>query len=695
MRRKTALAVLVVALSTRAVLAQGLHAPADALVAPTAEGALDNDVFVPVAETVQEALTQGDAALGRARDLAGAGTPGEAERLLDTAFDHWHAALTRSPPGSWCWYDAGAASPRRLCEGIEAAVGRRLLALSKAERERWSTRLRPAARVALERLEGLSTDQRPALALTLVRQFPHTLAAAQAALQLGDLALESGLPERALSWFARAELEVGLAGGSEPLERVLGPRQAAQAGRRRATEEAWRSASAAEFADSSAFEPLRAGPRTSAVPGERRPRPGGTFLPDGRFAVQTAEELLIYALSPSGTLALSSQIRIDEHLEGSTPELHFDAPREAPGWPLVPAACGEHLAVVVGRTHQEEPNVLLVLELEPPQPHAGLSLDLGRGPPRARTAWALLGSELVCAEDSRVLAELDALGEFEFQPCPVATSDWIVVQVRAYAGRVRAWLFAFDRRDGSPAWGLELASGAERVVTPRFSAGPPRSAAQPLLAFELEGEARVFAGTHLGLGALVDALTGAPLFGLKNRRRAEHESGWSGDRPVLGACREGTPSLLWAPMDSDRLYTLRPFALASAGDEDGAAQLAVPAPLGDAERLLGGDAREHLVLGNTGRERTVSARRPGKDRVDALDLGEDERFRGAGLVSPERVWVATDRSLYLFDRTRELYLLDSAVLPPTADPPAGGDLYGHGAHVLVLGRSAVWSFLAR
>jgi hypothetical protein len=220
-------------------------------------------------------------------------------------------------------------------------------------------------------------------------------------------------------------------------------------------------------------------------------------------------------------------------------------------------------------------------------------------------------------------------------------------------------------------------------------------AAQPLLTFELEGEPLLFAGTHLGLGALVDVLTGEPLFGLKNRRRAEHDPGWSGERPVLGTGRDGTPALLWAPMDSDRLYALRPCVLPGSGDEDGAALLAPPAALQDARTLLGGDREELLVLGNTGRERTVSARRAGRDRIDALDLGEDERFRGSGLVSPERVWISTDRGLYLFDRTRELYLLDSAALPPAGEVPAGGDVHGRGANVLVVGQTALWSFLAR
>jgi hypothetical protein len=147
-------------------------------------------------------------------------------------------------------------------------------------------------------------------------------------------------------------------------------------------------------------------------------------------------------------------------------------------------------------------------------------------------------------------------------------------------------------------------------------------------------------------------------------------------------------------MDSDRLYALRPELPASAPDEAAAVLAGPPAPLRDASALLGGSAGEYLVLGSTGRERTVSLRRPGRDRVDALDLGEDERFAGLGLVSEERVWIATDRSVYLFDRSRELYLLDAADLPEIAGA-GGGDLVARGPHVLVVGPSAIWSFLAR
>lgn len=694
MSARGGLAALLLAAAAVPAAAQGLEREADASVAPALEGPLDNDVFVPLSEPAQAALAEGDAALARARATPAGAAAGERERHLDSALDAWQSALARSSAGAWCWFDLAPGAVPRLGEGVRAAVERRLLSLEEAERRRWSLRHGPAASTALTRVERVAPEQRASRAAELVRTYPLTLAAARAALQLGDLALAAGLRARARGWYVRAELEAELAGEPAALAAALEPRLAASSAEHGAPPEAWRTATGARFAGATAYPPAPARPGVAASL-ERRARPGGTFLADGRFALQTFDELRLIELAAGGAPTVAARLRLDELLGPATPELAFDAPRTAPGWPLLPATAGEHLALIVGRTRGEEPNVLLVLELEPPRPHAGLGLTLGRTAEGARVAWTLIGSELVRGEEARVVPALAELEPFEFQPGPVACADRIVVQLRKYDGRVRAWLAAFERHDGALAWLLELASGAERVPTQRFAAHAARVSAQPLLAFELDGEPRVFAGTHLGLGALVDGLTGEPLYGLKNRRRAEHDPGWSGDRPLLATEETGTAAILWAPADSDRLYALRPFALAGSGTEEDAVWVAPPAAIHDARTLLGGDAREHVVLGSAGRERTVSARRAGADRVDALDLGEDERFRGSGLVSAARAWVATDRSLYLFDRTRELYLLDSQLLPPAGEAPAGGDLHARDAHVLVVGTSALWSFRTR
>jgi hypothetical protein len=75
-------------------------------------------------------------------------------------------------------------------------------------------------------------------------------------------------------------------------------------------------------------------------------------------------------------------------------------------------------------------------------------------------------------------------------------------------------------------------------------------------------------------------------------------------------------------------------------------------------------------------------------------LGPKERFAGEGLVSPTRALFASDRGLYLLDRTRDLYLLDYAPLVPPLQglPPAGGTVRARGEWICVLGTATLWVF---
>lgn len=658
---------------------------------PDSEGPLDNDAFVPVSEEAARALASGDAALVKAR----AATGPDASRQLDIAFDAWLQALVEGGPGASTWFDPAPNAERRLSEGLHAGVLRRLLALSSEERARWSARFAAPAESALADLhDGYPPAERASRLADLVRLHPLTAAAARAALELGDLALEAGLTARARAGYARAALEAGLAG--EPaLQAVAEARAAASAGPPAAGQEAWRRASASDFADSFAWRTGR-GTRGEDPRGERWLRPGLAFVDANRLALQTESEILLLGLSEAGQLTEEGRLHLEELLGGYAPDSALDVPHEPPGWPLLPIADELGLVVVAGRTRRDEPNALVALELEDARPHLALGLDLGRPRSAGGIAWAVVGAErLDGSQHGEPIPELEALGNFEFQPGPVTCAERVLVQARTSDGPMRTWLLAFDRRDGALAWMRLLAGGADRVATARF--GQPRGsvAGQPLLAFELEDEPRVFVGTHLGLGVLLDGLLGEPLWSFKNRRRGEHASGWNGDRPVLAPRAAGAPRLLWAPMDSDRLYALNPFPAQAGAGEAGAVLAGPPTPLQEARTLLGGDERGLLVLGSAGRERTLSSWPVGQDPIDALDLGRDERFRGLGAVSPERVWVSTNRGLYLFDRTRELYLLDYDTLPPAGADDPGGDLYARGASVLVVGSSAIWSFRAR
>jgi hypothetical protein len=209
----------------------------------------------------------------------------------------------------------------------------------------------------------------------------------------------------------------------------------------------------------------------------------------------------------------------------------------------------------------------------------------------------------------------------------------------------------------------------------------------------------VFAGTHLGAAALVEVGTGQPLWMFKNRRRPPRARGWTGDRPLLATRPDptGTVGILWAPWDSDFMYPLSPRVPPAGEDEDRVLSGGrPPVPLVEAEALVGGDVQEAIVLARDGRERTISARRAGLDRIDALDLGPDETFAGRGLVSAERVWVPSDRGVYLFDRTRELYLLDFQALPSSGSrETSGGDLVARGSWVAVVGPEGLWTLATR
>src|SRR5262249_26864729 len=149
-----------------------------------------------------------------------------------------------------------------------------------------------------------------------------------------------------------------------------------------------------------------AGRRTASEPGTR-PRPGGAFLADGRLALQTAGEVLLLNLARTGELALAARLRPADFLGGYTPDLTFDAPREPPGWPLLPLADGQRLVLVLGRAQRDEANALLALELEAPVPHEELGLELGRTRPAARLAWAIVGAERIEPQGSVPLPELD------------------------------------------------------------------------------------------------------------------------------------------------------------------------------------------------------------------------------------------------------------------------------------------------
>ncbi len=670
---------------------------------PGWEGPLGNDCLLPVSEAATLALRTGDEALARSHAALSRGETDEVRRLFESACESWRESLVAAGAGASVWFDVSADGSRRVSEGARAAVLRRLLALTPEERARWSERFEATAAQELARVLAQGTraerlHQESALA-EVERLHPLTRTAARAALLLCDRALEAGLTARALGWLERGLAHAEQTGDGELLA-ALGARRGACApppppvpdrGMRPGAEP-WAEARAFTLADALVLEGVD-GPRgqPARLGGlGRSPSSGLAFLPDGRAAIQTPEEVFLIEVGPQGELELARRFQPAKLLEGFAPELDLGVPRGSPAWQTLPCAAGDALVLVVGRSTKSEPNALVCLE-PPVRGLAAAALD-PRALPRVR--WAILGPERLDPDLVSHETGLSGLGTLEFQPGPVVSGERVIVQAREYENTVRAWILAFELSDGALAWKRSIAAGADLSPAGRFTSGH-RLGSQPL-AVAGSGPALVFAGTHLGAGALFETLDGEPCWTLKNRRRDPRDPGWDGGRPLLAVeGPEEDPAqdsvLFWAPADSDRMYALRAAALAAGDAETGSLLVVRPQALAEADVLVGGGSREILVLGSAGKEHTVSARRGGVDRIDALDLAPDERFRGVGLASVERVWACTNRGLYLFDREREMYLIDNESLPPAGTGVPGGEMFPRGDLILVVGVSAVWS----
>ncbi len=677
--------------------------PESADLAPLAEGPLDNDCFLPSAEAADEALSRGDASLRRSREDRARGRDAEAERELTAAFEGWFAALEATGTGDGTWLRSEG-EVRRTVEGIEHAVLRRLHALEAAERIAWTRRFAGAAEAELSR----AGSHAGSLA-ALERRFPATPAAARADLALCDLALEGGRLSEARELARRGLEHVALAAAPEPLAAALVAR--AEWCERLLAEE--HSPPAAEdWTDAIRLEPTGSmalvdretpAPSRRAVTPGRGVRPGLVFLDDDHLAVQGPLRLHLLELSAAGSPTETLSLDLRELVWEIFGEV--ERPRtgsEPPGWCHYPAAHRGRLYLVHGRAsrrHGGAPNTLLCLdpagagEVDPADWSPGLTI-IGQRLEGPEVRWAVSGDRVLDPEgEVRIEPALAELAEAELQPAPLRIGSAVVVQARVYDGEVRDWLLAFDAERGDLRWKRLLAKGAD--VSPeagRFGTGAgPRHAAMPTI---LAGT-RIFAGTHLGSGSLVET-DGRLCWSVKNRRRSPERSGWGGGPPLwipgLEAPEDG--ELLWAPTDSDRLYRLRARPLRGADPTVEELFRRPPRAMGGAEVLLGGDPHEAVLLGRSGSARTLFARREAAgDRVDSLYLGPEESFRGRGLVSVARAYASTDRGLYLFDRERELYLLDYRPLEATG-AIQGGDLYARGSLIAVLGFDAIWLFRA-
>jgi len=645
---------------------------------------------VPTDEAAAERLARGDRALVklRQRDI-------DDPALLAAGWwdvlDAWREALEVGGPSAAVpgllfepdddaarlWPDPDGSAARRV-DGLVSAVLGRLAALSAAERDRWHARF---ADLAAEARRDAGHDER-ALA-RLERRFPATPAALAAALALADAAFVRGATNAAATWVERAEGHVALIDAAE-----LAPGTLEALERRRTTfapargalarTAAWRRATGVRE-EARVPLPLSRGP---AVDGYIGVRPGLAGLQDGSVCVQGTRQLFWFdadRLPRAGDPRRAVRsIEIDK-LTGDRAEdvaIPYAAPGP-PGWPLVPLAVGARDVVLVhGRLSHEGSNVVARVRL-PGDEERGES-------PVARLVWAVSATWHVGPDGVETARSLLDSPELEFHAAPDVAGDVVCVQVRErpapsrYArtqtplAENRAYVVALDRATGELRWRRFLAKGTELVR----GAGRAQRSLGPWAAQRTVTDGRrVFLGTHLGVGSLVDAADGRLGWSLLSRRRDGDAEGWIGGDPVLDR-----DAIVWAPSDSDRLYWLDPNA------RFGERTILGVRALGDGLTLVDGDRKRAAVMARAGARPALSSweRATGR-RTDALYLEPLERVSGS-LASTTRTFVSTDRGLYLFDRERDDLLLSVYPYEPHS---GGGAVFGHEGRVYVVGHDLV------
>lgn len=641
------------------------------------EGPLRNDAYVAIDERAAAELARGDALLAALPDPAGRPDPARVAAVLES----WRAACELAGPGAAVPLDLARFqdTPRverrepggeagRRTEAVPYGVLRRLQGGGAGVRAAWAERMGP---LSWERLAAAGRD--PERLADLERGLPGTSGAARAALVRADQALEVGHGPEASNWLGRAAVHAAVAGDGEvlgALERrralttsLLGPGLPLPAP---ALEGAVRLRSEGS---QRLPQPRARGEREGVVAGEL----GIALLPGGGVAVAGPDMVWLRGGDrPSRSFEPTGLLRS----QGLEPPPA--GPRLGPRWPNLPRTSGPNLVLVVGRADPRTGRGNALLAVRPPE---------GVGLPAL--SWAL-GSfgHLDPQSARRPLGELLGEGLWEFQPGPLHLGDALYVQARRFAlsaqapesaeaHQAEAWLLALEAATGAPRWARFLGHGVEvrPEAADRHGTNPPlRSPAEPVAR---AGE-RVFAGTGLGLAALVEPADGRIAWTFLNRRRRAGEPGW----------RVGTPApydpeareLYWAPGDGDHLYVLR-----AVPDLDRGALLAAhPEPIGQAEELVAGRARRALLLSALGPRRTLEERDlETGERVRSVLLRPDERFLGGALAGDARVLVASDRGVYLLDRRAELRLVD--LLPLELAATGGAGLVVEDARVHLLG----------
>jgi len=639
------------------------------------EGVLGNESRVPHDEGASAAFAAADAALAERRAEGSALAP---------VFEAWLVAAANADRERLV---ASAAAPgqeianERLYESVEVAVARRIGWLTPQERTLWRAHV---GVLAGQRFAAARSAFDPLAAFArLEGDLPGTTHALRSALVLCDDAFAAGELVRAGGWLARArdalptcdpQSVADFARAVETRRAALALLTAAAPANRAARADQTRAFVAAggfESAGAVALEdPLGPASRGVGLFPSVGLFAGLVVLDDGRWCVQTTSRL--HFVDPGADQ--STKPRLVERFE---PALLIEdlvgasllpyPTGAAPGWRFTPVTDGRDVAVVEGRGRPGSNNSNALARFAPPpktrEPGTQAQSLL------ARCVWARSAGGHAAPDGS--VTPLPDMAGAEYQAGPVLLGDVLAAQVRRGSGDIESALELFDWRTGALRARRTLCIGRE--VGPdlgRFSAAPARGAGSPLVAVGT----RVVVATNLGVVALVDALDGRVLWCLRTQRtRADDAFGAaSGTRQITAA-----GAVHVAPADSDFLYEL-PLSPIDA---------AAPNPASRAEPLA--LAETLFLVGATtvgGSTRLVTAVRSGPRSALALldpatgavvpgvflPLGEG-LCEGAHVAPDGGVVVAAgERHVYLFDGTRELFLVDEHTLDdPHAPRPRG------------------------
>jgi len=679
-----------------AIAACVVGAPASGQDPASTEGPLGNDTFVPVDLTADELLRTGLAELA----AVGSGSPG-------TALETLRAALAASRTGAGLSSEAS-----RLVLGAEGAVQRALLAAEPEVLAAW-----------LARFEELAEETRRSDPAGAERRFPATRAAVRAALAGADRELADGRPDAAQVWLERAAQHLALrnaAGETGAFDAdattATSTRLAALDGlptsiRPTITQNLTGPLDALEVLPvprTLAFEFQRQSedPYLADLLGrqdrggiERGPglsiRPGIAALGPDRVLVQTGLGLHLLDLALGARVAVIEPRRLADQAFGRIGPPTAARDGGAPGWSHHPLVTDDLVVLVTGRTSSGgTPNALVALERESLAPRSDPSLSpaglLEPLPSRAR--WMISSDGLVTDGEFTTPALIADLEGAELQPGPVRIDDRLLVQARVLDGEVKAYLVCLDLATGEPLWTRLVAKGGAIDDGLRFGqARLPLGSAAPLVA----AGGRVLVSTNLGVDALYDGVDGRLIWAFKTRRVQADDARFSGIRPLVlnpnsGLGTYAVPTFVTAPADSDHAYAYRATPLVF-----DTPLIAPPLPIHSATDLVALAKRTLFLFAQSGGEHQLVGRSLDTGAVldQSILLRRDERFVARPAVGEQRLVIASNRGVFLFDRTRSLYLADQRALPGGAGPrQAGGEVFALGARLLVLGPGTLWVF---